>query len=333
MPYRRPNTQNWWISYYDPQTGKQVRKPAGTDYKAAKALEQQHRAQAHQDKARAAHDSPLDTLLARYLETRLTPRTRATARHLLPLAGLWYSELTPAHIRAHIRHRQDQGAAPATINKELTLLSAALNAHALDHNLPRNNPVSGLKCREPQGKLRWLTQTEYQRLLDHSTGYLRDLIILACHTGLRKTELTQLRWERIDFTHHRLTLEPHETKSGKRRSIPLNAHALDALRRRAQEATDAHVFPVADFKKAFATACRRANLPDVTPHTLRHTFASWLVINGVPLVEVRDLLGHSTIKLTERYAHLAPENLRTAVDALCAQSVIASEHTPDKTTA
>lgn len=333
MPYRRPNTQNWWISYYDPGTHKQVRKPAGTDYKQAKALEQQYRSQSHAEKTRPKHDCDLGTLLADYLAPRLTPRTRATARHLLPLARLSYSELTPGHLRAHIRARQAEGAAPATINKEITLLSAALNAHAADHNLPRPTALTGLKLREPEGKLRWLTPEEYQRLLDHSTGYLRDLIILACHTGLRKSELTGLRWDRIDWTRHTLTLEPHETKSQKRRTLPLNPEAADALRRRAAHATDAHVFPVQDFKKAFTTACRRANLTDVTPHTLRHTFASWLVIAGVPLVEVRDLLGHSTIKLTERYAHLAPENLRTAVHALCAQTVIAAPSTPAKTKA
>ena len=69
-------------------------------------------------------------------------------------------------------------------------------------------------------------------------------------------------------------------------------------------------------KKAFAAACKRAQLEDCTPHTLRHTCASWMVMAGRPLMEVRDILGHSTVKMTERYAHLAPENLRNAVKAL-----------------
>ena len=69
----------------------------------------------------------------------------------------------------------------------------------------------------------------------------------------------------------------------------------------------------ANLKNSFASACKRAGLEGVTPHTLRHTCASWLVMEGRPILEVRDLLGHSTIKMTERYAHLAPENLRKAV--------------------
>ncbi|MDO6460897.1 site-specific integrase [Granulosicoccaceae sp. 1_MG-2023] len=69
-------------------------------------------------------------------------------------------------------------------------------------------------------------------------------------------------------------------------------------------------------RRSFATACRRAGIEDFHIHDLRHTCAAWLVTAGVPLTEVRDLLGHSSIKMTERYAHLAPENVRAAVAKL-----------------
>ena len=69
-------------------------------------------------------------------------------------------------------------------------------------------------------------------------------------------------------------------------------------------------------KRAFATACRRAGIANFRIHDLRHTCAAWLVSNRVPLAEVRDVLGHTTVKMTERYAHLAPENLRAAVSVL-----------------
>ena len=73
---------------------------------------------------------------------------------------------------------------------------------------------------------------------------------------------------------------------------------------------------IGDIKNAFASACNRAGIEGCTPHALRHTCASWLVMAGRPLIEVRDLLGHSTVKMTERYAHLAPENLVDAVSSL-----------------
>ena len=69
-------------------------------------------------------------------------------------------------------------------------------------------------------------------------------------------------------------------------------------------------------KRSWATACRRAGIEDFHIHDLRHTCAAWLVSAGVALTEIRDLLGHSTIRMTERYAHLAPENIRAAVAAL-----------------
>ncbi|MCZ7598461.1 MAG: site-specific integrase [Gammaproteobacteria bacterium] len=69
-------------------------------------------------------------------------------------------------------------------------------------------------------------------------------------------------------------------------------------------------------KRSFATACRRAGITDFRVHDLRHTCVAWLVTAGIPLAEVRDLLGHSTVKMTERYAHLAPENVRAAVARL-----------------
>jgi integrase len=122
-------------------------------------------------------------------------------------------------------------------------------------------------------------------------------------------------------------LEPHHTKTGERRTVPLNGMAKAALlslaRFRATHCPSSpwvfcnrHGERIQDIKKGFATACRRAEITDFHPHDLRHTCAAWLVTAGVPLPEVRDLLGHSTIQMTERYAHLAPENVRAAVNVL-----------------
>jgi integrase len=88
---------------------------------------------------------------------------------------------------------------------------------------------------------------------------------------------------------------------------------------------------IGDVNKAFATACQRASVTDFRIHDLRHTCAAWLVSAGVTLVTVRDLLGHSTIKMTERYAHLHPDNVRVAVGLLEGQSS-RSVHAEDKKT-
>ena len=109
--------------------------------------------------------------------------------------------------------------------------------------------------------------------------------------------------------------------------MPLNRLARSAIvnraRYRAQHCPDSPwVFAhtdgsrIGDVKKSFASACQRAQIDDFRIHDLRHTCAAWLVSNGVSLIEVRDWLGHSTVKMTERYAHLAPENLQRAAKAL-----------------
>ncbi|HYL89210.1 MAG TPA: site-specific integrase, partial [Burkholderiales bacterium] len=124
-----------------------------------------------------------------------------------------------------------------------------------------------------------------------------------------------------------LRLEGRHTKSGKRRSVPVNEEARRALLHRAAFRAEhcpdaAYVFCHPNGKRVkqmhygFKAACRRAGITDFRVHDLRHTCASWLVQAGVPLLDVSRLLGHSSIEMTERYSHLAPENERKAVAVL-----------------
>ncbi|PHS07247.1 MAG: hypothetical protein COA89_07950 [Acidithiobacillus sp.] len=87
---------------------------------------------------------------------------------------------------------------------------------------------------------------------------------------------------------------------------------------------------LSSIKRSFSTACKRAGISDFRIHDLRHTFASWLVTEGVPLLEVSRLLGHSTVKMTERYAHLAPDNLESAVSLLDQRSQSGHTDSPQK---
>jgi len=170
------------------------------------------------------------------------------------------------------------------------------------------------------------------RLIREASGsvrapHLADYIRLAIHTGCRKGELLGLEWPRVDIDSNLLYLEPKHTKTGKRRYVPLNLEAekaiINRMRFKAEHCPDSPwVFcdkngnRIKDVKTSFATACQRVGIKDFLAHDMRHPCAAWLVSAGVPLAEVRDLLGHSTIKMTERYAHLAPENIRAAVARL-----------------
>lgn len=150
---------------------------------------------------------------------------------------------------------------------------------------------------------------------------------MALHTGCRKNELLKLEWSRIDFERRVLQLEPQNTNNEKRRVVPLNDEAVSTLLAqrewvRCYAPKSRWVFAVTSgnrlttLQKGFRAACDRAGIDDFRVHDLQHTFASWLVMAGVSLYVVKDPLGHSSITVTERYAHLAPHVGCSAVQLL-----------------
>jgi integrase len=157
-------------------------------------------------------------------------------------------------------------------------------------------------------------------LLDH----LRPLVVVALNTGLRRGELLGLKWANVNLTGKVLTVTAATAKSGHTRRIPLNIEALDTLERwnarQGKPKADALVFPghggeqMTRIDTAWASLMKLAGLKNFRLHDCRHHFASKLVQAGVDLYTVKELLGHSEIAMTERYAHLAPDNLRAAVE-------------------
>jgi integrase len=166
--------------------------------------------------------------LKAYAHKRSADKDRMRTKHLRrPFAGQDMHALQAPDIRRYISHRQAEGIANATINRELSLLSAAINYanKELDWSLP--NPVRGRKLKEPEGRVRWLTVEEAERLIAAAESlpkarYLADFIRLALTTGMRSGELLGLEWRRVDFEARLIHLEAGHTKTGKRRSIPIN---------------------------------------------------------------------------------------------------------------
>lgn len=241
------------------------------------------------------------------------------------------SDITKRSLSRHVEARRADGKSNGTINREISILSSAINYAIKRWDWNIANPAAGLHLKTSEGRLRWLSQDEYRRLLaaalSSDAPHLYDFIQLAVHTGMRRTELLQLERSRIDLLEKRVLLEGRHCKSGRRRIIPLNAYAIDAIRRRldwnnVHGLEGSNLFlqrngkPVVQINTAFTNAVQKAGLVDFRLHDLRHTFASWLVGQSVTLPEVRDLLGHSSVKQTERYAHLAPGRLHQAVAAL-----------------
>ncbi len=338
--YRRGDSPYWWTSFTD-ASGKRTRRSTGTaDRREAEAILAKWRLEAHRERHWDEHpDRTFDELMLDYLkETMHLKRTgprriRIAAKHLYAeFSGRNINQVQVHDVRAYVRKRRQAGAAASTINKEVGLLSAAVNHARREWGWSITNPAEGCREREPEGRVRWITRAESAALFraaetDPRAPHLLPFIQLALNTGCRKGELLGLEWRRVDLQADLLYLEAQHTKTARRRSVPLNRHARAALieqaRFRAEHCPASQwVFchkdgsRIQDVKRSFATACERAGIRDFRIHDLRHTCAAWLVSAGVPLAEVRDLLGHQSIQMTERYAHLAPENVRAAVARL-----------------
>ena len=216
----------------------------------------------------------------------------------------------------------------ATINRELSTLRHMLNK-AVEWGMLEQNPFnkgSKLMLKENNHRLRFLNNSEIEALLKAcdelkvTSPHLRPIVETALLTGMRRNELLSLKWEQIRNGFIYLT----ETKSGKARQIPINDRLAEVFKevRRGNQLKSPHVFCGPDgkrffeVKRSFASACRKAGIEAFRFHDLRHTFASQLVMRGASLKAVQELLGHASLAMTMRYAHLSHEHLKDSVNLL-----------------
>ena len=214
---------------------------------------------------------------------------------------------------------------PATLNRYRALLSLVYRL-AMQNGKVQSNPARLVRQRkEENGRIRFLsTEEELALRAAIRKDYLnREAELdLALNTGLRRSEQFGLTWDGVDFERRVLTVL--RSKNGEARHIPLNDAAILALRSvEAYKNGSPYVFLASDGTRLcsprfwFSAAVEAAGLKDFTWHCLRHTFASRLVMAGVDLRTVQELMGHKTIQMTVRYAHLAPQHRLAAVQRLC----------------
>ena len=267
-----------------------------------------------------------------HAEVSYSPKTvkiyNTTFRHFLSLVGdKLLSSITPKDIDLYRTHRLRE-VSPVSVNVELRSLRAAFYT-ALRWELLEENPFKKVPLlRIPEQQPLYLSREDFQKLISLvSEGWLKDLILAAVLTGLRKGELLNLTWRDVDFDRRLLHIQSGEnfrTKGGKRRNMPLNEVLHQLLWKKAQRSTDEYVFTVkgrrilgTSLSHKFKVYVRRAGLnPKLHFHSLRHTFATWLVQEGVSIYEVQKLLGHSSISVTQVYSHLAASELHGAVNKL-----------------
>jgi integrase len=175
----------------------------------------------------------------------------------------------------------------------------------------------------PPGRTRWLSRDEWSRLEAQLPAHLLALARFALATGIRRANLLGLQWSEIDIPRKVMWIHADDAKAGKAIGIPLSSDAIKILRGQIGQHTT-HVFtyertrnkkkervPMAEVGESYQRAVKRAGLSGVNWHTLRHTWASWHVMNGTPLEVLQKLGGWNSLAMVLRYAHLAPEYLAT----------------------
>ena len=220
----------------------------------------------------------------------------------------------------------------AAVNRYLALLSHAFTVACNDWAWTEYNPVRKVsRLREPRGRVRFLDERERTKLLSECKASrnpaLHDVVLLAICTGMRRSEIMNLTWDAVDLHRRMITLE--HTKNGERRAVPLVGPALDAMRERAQvRRIDTNlVFPgrrryagtlPLDIQNAWKAALERAGIGDFRFHDLRHTAASYLAMSGATLPEIAAILGHKTLNMVQRYAHLSDSHVSAVVERMSA---------------
>lgn len=316
--YSRPNSRILWVRFKGPD-GREIRRSSGvTEVEAAvEFLVREHQ---------RGRELTFKAAVVDFFEVhsrRLKPTTlkgyKSTLRRINPVFGnKLVSEIDRTMLKSFTAARRRKVSA-ATVRRELAFISTVIS-HAIEamEGAPEVNQVTLFSKRSLKEfpRTRWITEGEFTKLEDCCTNPMQKSILkTAVFTGMRSAELKALRKSMIDFDREQIVLPGRLTKNHKPRVIPLSPDALRTLKEVCKTAPDDLVFwhwnslltkriPYGDFRRFFEGARNRSGLEDLKFHDLRHTFASWWVQKGGDLYALMKILGHSSLQMVQRYAHL-----------------------------
>lgn len=268
------------------------------------------------------------------------------SRHLLGHFGesIYMDEIDDAQVNDYVASQKDTitcrktPVTNATINRRVEFLRTLLRRAAKKWKV--ETPEIDFKehlLDEPKARTRWITAEEGSRLIGCAVNHLKGPILFALLTGARLSTITKLQWRDVIFGKGLVTLQgvksilPDGTE-GNELEIPISG-ALKALLLEQGLKTSGYVFlrhfklnrktkkqrkpePIIKFRRSFATACKKAGIENFRFHDQRHTAASWMIQNGVPLDVVQAMLGHSDISQTQKYAHREKSAMMEAAETL-----------------
>ncbi|HWR76809.1 MAG TPA: site-specific integrase [Thiobacillus sp.] len=296
-------------------------------------------------KTTAAKRHTLAELIERYIKDVLPTKPKSEAKQTAML-NWWKSEIGSYSLAdvtpALIAERRDKLAAgktkrgtqrnPATVVRYMAALSVCFTHAVKEWGWIDDTPMRKVtKPKESRGRVRFLSDDERARLLkackESSNTYLYPVVVLALSTGMRSGEIMGLTWDVVDLNRGRAIL--HETKNNERRAVAITGHALDELKelskvRRidtnllfpSKENTPQKPQKPIDLRAPWLAALKAAKIEDFKFHDLRHSAASYLAMNGASLAEIAEVLGHKTLQMVKRYAHLSEGHTARVVESM-----------------
>ena len=308
--------KTWWISFTTP-SGERVRCSAATEDKT-QAQEFHDKLKAESWRVARLGDKPRRTWdEAAYKWLMETQHKKSHHEDVAKInwvqqffRGKYLDELT-RDVIANIGELKLQQSSPATANRLLALIRAILRRSALDWEWIDKPPVIKL-YREAKRRVRYLSAEQANLLIQELPEHLADIVRFSLATGLRRSNVTKLEWSQVDMQRNVAWIHGDQAKAGKPIHVTLNATAIAVLTKQIGK-NPKSVFsykgrPIIQVNtKAWYKALKRAGIEDFRWHDLRHTWASWLTQNGVPLNVIQEMGAWESAEMVRRYAHLAPE--------------------------
>lgn len=334
------NNVRWYLDYKDSK-GRRVQKVAPlavSREEAVLALQEAVRCEfdseyrVKRDREKITFQQLADTYINDYAKSNKRSWKCDSYRldaSMKPFFGAYeLQEITPLIIEKYRTARLAKGISRSSINRETSIMKRMFNL-AIDWNLTDANPFVKVKLfsEKDTQKERILEHDEEARLFKESPKHLKPILLVALHTGMRRGEILNLKWKQVDLEKRMISVQ--QTKSGKNRFVPMNDVLFGEFSRLSSLPGGTELIfanpktglPYTEVKKSFKGACKKAGISNLRFHDLRHTFATRLIMAGVDIVTVKELLGHFSIRITQRYTHSNQLQQRLAVDRLAQKSV------------
>jgi integrase len=327
--FRDPKS-GWYIADYHDSSGRRRRHQVAQDAREARDMLALLEGKAVRDRCldvkplKPARFSEFAEEFLKYARTQMRAwkRYETSLGSLTPFFGNQLLTAIDAESIEKYKQRRVDKVEPSTVNRDLQCLRRMFNL-AIVWRYATENPVKFVKFfREKNSRVRYLTREEFNRLLERCPESLKPMVIVAAHTGMRQGELLALRWAETDLENGFASI--NDPKNGSPRKVPLNHTSRELLCRLHDVSKAEKVFcdgggePYCSrtLQWQFRRAVKEAKIENFRFHDIRHTCASWLAMAGVPLLAIKEILGHKDIRMTLRYSHLAPDQRVDAVKLL-----------------